>query len=141
LVGHVPIKQNGTTMSNAHALIIDDNAQNLEVLGRLLTANGVSYTAVQDTNSLDHILGSESHIDVVFLDIEMPRRNGYEILGLLRQNYGSALRIVACTVHTNEISTAREIGFDGFLAKPLNPTIFAAQLSQILDGTPVWDAS
>ena len=128
-------------MPNAHALIIDDNAQNLEVLGRLLTANGVSYTAVQDTAGLEHVLASEQHIDAVFLDIEMPRRNGYEILGVLRQQYGADLRIVACTVHTNEISTARAIGFDGFIAKPLSPQSFATQLAQILDGTPVWDAS
>lgn len=128
-------------MTNAHALIIDDNAQNLEVLARLLQANGVSCTAIQDTAELEHIIDTAPHIDAVFLDIEMPRRNGYEILGLLRQHYGAALRIVACTVHTNEIATARDLGFDGFLSKPLNPKQFAVQLAQILDGTPVWDAS
>ena len=128
-------------MSNAHALIIDDNTQNLEVLGRLLNANGVSYTALQDTNELERVLTAHQHIDVVFLDIEMPRRSGYEILGVLRQQFGSDLRIVACTVHTNEIAPARAIGFDGFLSKPLNPLVFATQLAQILDGTPVWDAS
>lgn len=128
-------------MPTAHALIIDDNAQNLEVLGRLLTVNGVSHTDLQDPNCLETILVHESHIDVVFLDIEMPKRNGYEVLGLLRQYYDKGLRIVACTVHTDEISTARDIGFNGFLAKPLNPHLFAGQLTQILDGTPVWDAS
>jgi CheY-like chemotaxis protein len=128
-------------MPIAHALIIDDNAQNLEILGRLLSANGVTHIDIQDTANVEHALSNYPHIDAAFVDIEMPKRSGYEILAILRQQYGSALPIVACTVHTNEIVTARETGFDGFLAKPLNPQAFAAQLQDILNGTPVWDAS
>ena len=128
-------------MAKAHALIIDDNAENIEVLARLLAANDVTHTAVLDTNQLENILQGAGRMDVIFLDIKMPKQNGYEILASLRTTFDRRLPIVAYTVHSNEIATAREMGFDGFLAKPLNPQLFSTQLSQILSGESVWDAS
>lgn len=127
-------------MSKPHALIIDDDAQNIEVLGRLLAANGVTHTAVQDTRQLESVIEHLTHVDIVFLDIEMPNHNGYEILEALKGNFSNQFPVVACTVHTNEINTAREMGFDSFIGKPLDPQLFSSQLSKILLGKPVWDA-
>lgn len=125
----------------SHALIVDDNAENLEVLARLLGANDVSYTAIQDPTDIPAVLDREDHVDMVFLDLEMPKRNGYELLDVIRAQYGTKAQIIACTVHTSEIDHAHEAGFDGFISKPLNPTQFAKQLKQIQNKIPVWDAS
>jgi CheY-like chemotaxis protein len=128
-------------MANAHALIIDDNMESIEVLARLLAANDVTHTAVQDTSEVENVLQHMPEVDVIFLDLEMPKRNGYEIFEILRHNLGNVAPIVACTVHSNEIATTREVGFNGFIAKPLDPKVFARHLSQILNGKAVWDAS
>jgi CheY-like chemotaxis protein len=128
-------------MGKAHALIIDDDPQNIEVLERLLTANDVSHTAVEDTNTLADTLREMGQLDVIFLDINMPRLNGYQVLASLRDSLGNHCPIVAYTVFSDEIANARSMGFDGFISKPLNPQRFARQLAEILSGKPVWDAS
>jgi CheY-like chemotaxis protein len=124
-----------------HALIIDDEAFNLEVLGRILAAQGVTVTKVQDVKMLQSAVTAAQQIDIVFLDLEMPHMNGYEVFELLRSQLSGAVPIVACTVHANEVSTARDLGFHSFISKPLDQTRFPKQLQSILRGEPVWDFS
>jgi two-component system cell cycle response regulator DivK len=122
-----------------HALIIDDQASNLEVLSRLLAAQNISSTQVQDLGELREDIHSSSPIDLVFLDLEMPQMDGYQVFNLLRGELGTTTPIIACTVHANEVSTARELGFTGFLAKPLDQKRFPEQVRSILRGEQVWD--
>ncbi|MBI5958427.1 MAG: response regulator [Chloroflexi bacterium] len=127
-------------MQTKHALVIDDNENNLEVLDELLGMVGISCTLVQDVSQLDAALATLTQLDIVFLDLEMPHVNGYEMLAMLHQEIGLDVPVVACTVHLNEIQTAREHGFHSFLGKPLNPKRFADQIRRIIDGEPVWEA-
>ena len=78
-------------------------------------------------------------VDIVFLDLEMPKLDGYEVLVILKQHFGNNVPIVACTVHTAEINTTRKLGFSSFVAKPLDTDRFPNQLSRILNGDPVWE--
>ncbi len=126
-------------MNNPHALIVDDNITNLEVMAEMLAALGVTYTAVQNPTRLGDVLDALERLDVVFLDLEMPGMDGYTVLDILRHDYGITAPIVASTVHLNEIQTAREIGFDSFLGKPLKVSRFPNQLARILNGEPVWE--
>lgn len=128
-------------MSGLNALIIDDQAENVEVMGRLLIANGVNYHAIYDTTQLESVMKEIGSIDIVFLDLEMPNRTGYEILEVLRTEFQLETPIIACTVHSNEIAHARAVGFDGFIAKPLDLNLFPSQLFNVLNGKSVWDAS
>ena len=75
-------------MVNVHALIIDDNAYNVEVLERLLTSLGGSFTTLQDPTRLEAIAPELDLIDIVFLDLEMPKRNGYQMMQILRMTWG-----------------------------------------------------
>jgi two-component system, cell cycle response regulator DivK len=123
-----------------HALIIDDNAKNIDVLARLLGMEGVSCTTVPKPAQLASVLENVSHIDVVFLDLEMPGNNGYEVLAKLRADKRfDSVPIIAYTVHVSELHTAHQIGFNGFIGKPLDPDKFPDQLARILKGQPVWE--
>ena len=123
-----------------HALIIDDDSFNLEVLGRLLAAEGAAYTTVQDPTHITATLNNLKQVDVVFLDLEMPKMDGYKAFQLLQSKLGSGVPIIACTVHSNEIETARKLGFAGFLGKPLDKSRFASQFKRIKNNQPVWEA-
>jgi CheY-like chemotaxis protein len=126
-------------MRTVHALVVEDNATNIEVLTELLSAMGTTYTTVQDPIRLEACLLTLPAVDIVFVDLEMPKRNGYEVLQILRE-YTIYAPIVAYTVHTSEISVAKEMGFDSFLGKPLRAERFPDQLSKILSGQSVWEA-
>ncbi len=126
-------------MSDVHALLIDDNPQNLRVLSQLLAKQGVATTEVNDPIGIENLLPTLQP-DVVFLDLEMPGSDGYEVRELIRSYYVDT-PIIAYTVHISEINHARDVGFDGFLGKPLDTTRFPEQLARILRHEPVWERS
>src|SRR5258708_25352564 len=128
-----------TEQINHHALIVDDDANNLEVLASLLAAQGISHTAIQDPMNVGAALTELSRIDVIFCDLEMPKMDGYQLLELLRQHLGNSVPIIACTVDLSEINATRELGFDGFLGKPLDPERFPKLIQRILRGQPIWE--
>ena len=126
-------------MPTFHALIIDDDPTSLGVLGEMLTLEGVSYTKIQDPTTFSSIVAQESQIDVVFLDLEMPTVNGYDIFkSISLDGQISSVPIVAYSAYDNQASTAHQLGFHSFLKKPLDIDKFPDQLRRILRGEPVW---
>jgi two-component system cell cycle response regulator DivK len=125
-------------MEPIHALIIDDNARNLRVLAQLLHKNGADCLEVADPRQLPGILPDLEDVEVVFLDLEMPGMNGFQVKDMLRSHLGNT-PIIAYTVHVSEIDVVRRAGFDGFLGKPLDSARFPEQLARILRGERVWD--
>jgi CheY-like chemotaxis protein len=123
-----------------HALIIDDDAYSVQIMERLLDQEDIAYTAITDPTRLAPLLETVQQIDVIFLDLEMPKLDGYEVLAILKAHFGENVPIVACTVHTAEINTTRKLGFSSFVAKPLDTDRFPNQLSRILSGEPVWES-
>jgi two-component system, cell cycle response regulator DivK len=127
-------------MAQVHALVIDDNVKNVNILAYLLSEQGVDSTRVTNPKQLDTILDGIGKVDVVFLDLEMPGVNGYEVLGQLKVATDfQAVPVVAYTVHVSEINAAHDQGFDSFIGKPLDPDRFPDQLARILRGEPVWE--
>lgn len=122
-----------------HALVIDDNKSNVEVIAALLEVEGVKVSSFMQPERAAAALPELKSIDVVFCDLEMPRINGYEMLTRLRAVYGQRVPVIAYTVHTSEIEQARKRGFDGFLGKPLDGDRFSSLLEKILHGQQVWE--
>ena len=127
-------------MTSLHALIIDDDAYSIHVMERLLDQEDISYTAVADPTTIQNVLTTLDNVDIVFLDLEMPKLDGYEVLEILKEHINANVPIVACTVHTAELGNTRRQGFFSFVAKPLDHDRFSDQLNRILNGTPVWEA-
>lgn len=122
------------------ALVIDDNMFNLDVLTVLLEKEGLEVVGLMTAYSLSDVLMEQVPFDVVFLDLQMPYDDGYNILTFLRkQATFQKIPIIAYTVHINELSKAREAGFDGFISKPIDSDHFPQQLERILNGEPVWE--
>lgn len=127
-------------MSKPHALIIDDKHSNVEVMTMLLDKEGVNYTTLLSPRTLLETLDQLSSLDVVFLDLELPNYNGFEVLQDLRRHpLTTSVPIIAYSVHISELNEARDAGFDGFLSKPLNMSHFPNQLQKIFNHEPVWE--
>jgi two-component system cell cycle response regulator DivK len=114
----------------------------VHVLAGLMNEEGIEHTHVTDPRKLDAALDAITQLDVVFLDLEMPGLNGYEVLEKLKADTRfQGVPVVACTVHISEISVANKQGFDSFIGKPINPDRFSGQLHRILNGEEVWEAT
>ncbi len=113
------------------ALVVDDSITVRRVTQRLLERNGMRVMTAKD--GLDAIGVLQDHVpDVILLDIEMPRMDGYEVASHVRND--SRLKdipIVMITSRVGEKHRARaiELGVDEYLGKPYQET----QLLQALE--------
>jgi CheY-like chemotaxis protein len=81
-------------------------------------------------------------VDLVLADINMPGQSGYDLLAAIREHeLLKNAKVVAVTAGTLEedVQKARDLGFDGFISKPLKATEFATQVQRVLNGESVWD--
>lgn len=127
-------------MDDLSVFVLDDDENSLMVIEGLLADLNINCVTLQDPTRVEEAFQAIDVPQAIFLDLEMPKINGYELLGTLRAYTGSSVPIIACTVHTNEMTTARKLGFDGFVAKPLSSDRFPDQLERILNGIEVWEA-
>lgn len=81
-------------------------------------------------------------VDLILLDMHLPQEDGYEVLAKVRSDPRFAeTRVVAVTAESSPqaMKQAKQAGFDGFLGKPIDPSRFPTQISDILQGRAVWD--
>jgi signal transduction histidine kinase/ActR/RegA family two-component response regulator len=103
-------------------LVAEDNPINQMVVQRMLECLGCEVVVVGDGQAA---LEAASHddYDLILMDIEMPRLNGLEATGRLRETpRGSKTPIVALTAYAFDEDRARcqAAGMSGFLVKPIN---------------------
>lgn len=127
-------------MGSPHALIIEDNSNNSEVLAILLELQGVASTNVRSTRQVASAIEQLEQVDVIFLDLEFPYGDGFSVFKLLRADPRyTAIPIIAYSVHISQVDKVRAAGFQGFLGKPLSIEQFPDQLRRILSGIAVWE--
>ncbi|MDP7041328.1 MAG: response regulator [Gammaproteobacteria bacterium] len=104
----------------ALALVVDDSITMRRVTQRLLERNGMRVITAKD--GLEALEVLQDHIpEIIFLDVEMPRMDGYEFAGHVRNNPATAdLPIIMVTSRAGEKHRARaiELGVNDYLGKP-----------------------
>jgi two-component system cell cycle response regulator DivK len=129
---------------DACVLIVEDNVRNYALLARLLSFMGIRRVEWKRSGwqVLEFARDTMIRVDLILLDIHLPEEDGYEVLSRLRQESRFRnTRIVAVTadVSKSNLDRAKSVGFDGFLAKPINVDLFPDQIRRILEGESVWD--
>jgi DNA-binding NarL/FixJ family response regulator len=100
-------------------LIVDDNANFVDrMIGLLEEVENTRYIAVASNYDEARRLLAIENPDVVLLDINLPGKNGIEILKLIRQN-NSACEVIMLSNHTDDYyrQQCRELGARHFLDK------------------------
>jgi two-component system, LytTR family, response regulator len=102
------------------AYLVDDESLAIERLERLLTAFPsiqVTGSATDPAQAADFLNSSASDIDVLFLDIQMPGMNGFELLArLARQPF-----VIFTTAYDQHALRAFESNTIDYLLKPIEP--------------------
>jgi len=102
------------------ALVVDDSITVRRVTQRLLERNGMRVLTARD--GMDAIGLLQDHVpDVILLDIEMPRMDGYEVAAHVRNDARlKEVPIIMITSRVGEKHRARaiELGVDDYLGKP-----------------------
>lgn len=114
-------------------MVVDDSVTVRKVTSRLLERNGMNVLTAKD--GVDAIAQLQEHRpDIMLLDIEMPRMDGFEVANLIRHDEGlKDLPIIMITSRTGEKHRERamSIGVNEYLGKPY-------QESLLLDSIEKW---
>jgi len=100
----------------------------------LLTAFG--HEALEAHDGVEGLeRASQEKLDLILLDIHMPRMDGYETVRHLREKRecgGVPIVAVTALAMVGDREKILASGFDGYIAKPLDPETFSSQVQEYL---------
>jgi len=115
-------------------LVADDNEANRELLSALLSAEGYQVVCAADgQQALEHVVSGA--IDLVLLDVVMPRPTGFEVCLAIKSKPETRLIPVVLLTSLNSDSdriTGIMCGADDFLNKPVNKHELLARVHSLL---------
>ena len=116
-------------------LVVDDNADNRNLLSRQLARAGFMVDTAEDGESALERLAERS-FDLVLLDVIMPGIDGLETLRRIKQDEGLAETPVIMLSSLDDVESSLrciEMGADDFLHKPFHPTLLQARIGASLE--------
>jgi CheY-like chemotaxis protein len=127
--GPFPIRLVLPALERFPVLVIDDNADSLQLLERYASGTRYHVVSTRETAQLLELI-DKIHPRIIVLDIMMPQENGWIVLGRLRQHPAS--RDIPIIVHTilPQESLALSLGANAFLKKPVSREVFLHALDQ-----------
>jgi two-component system LytT family response regulator len=112
------------------AIIIDDEHLAREIIKRYLSSNNDIEIVAECSNGFDAVKEiSEKKPDLVFLDIQMPKLNGFEMLELLDEQPA----VIFTTAFDNYAIKAFEVNAVDYLLKPFSEERFNEALTRVME--------
>jgi chemosensory pili system protein ChpA (sensor histidine kinase/response regulator) len=119
-------------------MVVDDSVTVRKVTSRLLERNGMNVLTAKD--GVDAISQLQEHKpDIMLLDIEMPRMDGFEVATLVRHDeHLKDLPIIMITSRTGEKHRERAlaIGVNEYLGKPYQESLLLESIAKLVDRHP-----
>ncbi|CAK2819301.1 DNA-binding transcriptional dual regulator CpxR [Vibrio crassostreae] len=117
----------------ANILLIDDDTELTSLLKDILSFEGFTVSEANDGYAgLDAI---NDEIDLILLDVMMPRLNGMETLKKLRENWETPVLMLTAKGEEIDRVIGLELGADDYLPKPFSDRELLARIRAILRRT------
>jgi two-component system, cell cycle response regulator DivK len=118
-------------------LIVEDSPDNMKLFRTLLTLRGHEVVGLPGGDGLLATLEREQP-ELVLMDIQLPGKDGFELLAEIRGSAHRALRVLALTAHamSGDRERAMAAGFDGYITKPIDIRTFPEQVQRAISGDP-----
>ncbi len=115
------------SLAGKRILAAEDNEINAEILGEILKLEGVEYDIAQDGDeAVEKFVNSEpGYYDMILMDIQMPRMNGYDATRAIRGSGrldALTVPIAAMTANafTEDVQRAIDSGMNEHIPKPID---------------------
>lgn len=117
----------------AHILLIDDDVELTGLLKEVLTLEGFSVSEANDGEA--GLAAIDEQIDLILLDIMMPKLNGKETLKRLREQWETPVLMLTAKGDEVDRVIGFELGADDYLPKPFSDRELLARIRAILRRT------
>ena len=112
-------------------LIVDDDAHIRELAGVFLENEG--FDTCEASNGVEALsLLETTRVDLVVLDIMMPKMDGWELCRQLKELYDFPLLMLTARGETRQKLKGFELGTDDYLVKPFEPLELVARVKALL---------
>jgi two-component system response regulator ResD len=127
-------------MTGGKILIIDDEKEMRELIRLYLSAEGFTCIEAKDGEEGLELLRT-THVDLILLDIMMPRLDGYRFCMKVREQ--SQIPIIFLTARSDEWDRVYglKIGADDYIVKPFSPNEVVARVQAVLRRTKTMETS
>jgi CheY-like chemotaxis protein len=119
------------TSSGDLILVVEDNKASSDLMAYLLRAAG--HTVMTCTDGADAVeIAGRQHPRVIVMDLQLERMSGLDAAALLAADpILRQIPKVAVTAYAmvGDRDRALKAGFQGYIAKPIEPTTFAAEIT------------
>ncbi len=128
-------EQTEPTLPPSKILVVDDNAQNLELLMAYLEGLP-NVTVIPASNGIEAMIKVGRDLpDLILLDVMMPKMSGFEVCRQIKSDPATRDMPVIMVTALNEMGDherARDCGTDEFLTKPVDRTELVARVRSLL---------
>ena len=115
------------TPKKIRAVLVDDEQLARQVLREFVAAHADMEIVAECSNGFEAVKAvTEQKPDLIFLDVQMPKLDGFEVLELI----GTGAAVVFVTAHDNYAIRAFEVHAVDYLLKPYGPDRFEAALTR-----------
>ena len=122
-------------METTKILVVDDEERMRKLVKDFLSKKGYRVFEAEDGVSAIDIFTMNKDIELVILDVMMPKMDGWEVCRTIREI--SKVPIIMLTARSDEKDELRgfELGVDEYITKPFSPKILVARVEAILRRT------
>lgn len=114
-------------MNGETILVVDDNKEIVYSISELLKYEG--YQIVKAYDGMEALNALETNqIDLILLDVMMPKLNGLSALMKLRENYRIPVIILSAKTEESDKVSGLVLGADDYVEKPYNPAELIARV-------------
>ena len=114
-------------LKGKRVLLVEDNELNAEIAGEILEETGVEIENAWDgAEAVEKLLNAEDgKYDLILMDIQMPKMNGYDATRAIRsdsRDYLKQVPIIAMTANAfaEDVEAAKSAGMNEHIAKPID---------------------
>ena len=132
------------SIAGMNVLVAEDNEVNAELLGELMSMEGVSCDfAANGKEALDKFAGSpKDEYDIIYMDIRMPVMDGYEAARRIRacgHPRAEVIPIIAMTANAfdEDISRSMQAGMNAHISKPIDMEKLKAVTNKLVSSTEI----
>jgi DNA-binding response OmpR family regulator len=120
-------------MKNTYVLVVDDEFRIRKLLAEFLGREGYRVLEAEDgEEALDILFESEKKVDLVILDVMMPKYDGWFVLERIRDYL--TIPVVMLTARSDEYDQLKgfKLGADDYVTKPFSPSVLVARVNKLL---------
>ncbi|MDO5322116.1 MAG: response regulator [Bacteroidia bacterium] len=121
-------------------LLVEDNELNREIATMILENEGIVIDTAEDGDIAVEKMrnAKEGQYDLILMDVQMPRVNGYDATRAIRalpDPYASGIPVIAMTANAfdEDKQNAFDAGMNGHVAKPIDVPVLLKTISSILN--------